>query len=414
MLEDYSHLPNYVDSCVSFFDQGTNLASIKPFVHIPASCLVFRPQTDLSAALRQLANEVGLCLMQLFRSYERGVHLSASECVSRRVPYTNRVRLPTVVRLDVIETAEGCKVVEVNSGTCAGIEVCSRMYAFLREWVCPSAPSIPPMLTHLMKVIEHVPERRAICSYLEDGPCRYLGMLKRGLIQRYDPSIEVDVLHIADVMKHWTSGTARGLLFREFMYDDLDLTTPSGQAIENFLMTLPFNRQFPSLSDEFLSNKSYIANVDEIVRSGHGVQVGFTDCETLAWERWMAPTARLESVALNGRIDFEAPSGCVVKPSFGYGGCGIVIIPRVDKQIIHGLTNRSLSLVIQKYYPTRHYLLRAKNTFEYRTHVVHGVFLLPDADTLYYGGTFTRLSQNPIVGREADIALYCEPEWFSN
>jgi hypothetical protein len=127
----------------------------------------------------------------------------------------------------------------------------------------------------------------------------------------------------------------------------------------------------------------------------------------------MAPSAQLTDAARRAPGgDFDAPDGFVVKPAPGYGGNGVAVIAHANGYPTCPLSSRHRSYVVQRFYRTPTCLLRHSDGMRESVHLVHGVFLLPDVGTLTYGGTFTRLGRDPIVGSEGDVALFCEPEWF--
>ena len=44
------------------------------------------------------------------------------------------------------------------------------------------------------------------------------------------------IFHVAKIVEEWATKATSDLFFKDFMYDDLDLFTPFGQAVDNFLM----------------------------------------------------------------------------------------------------------------------------------------------------------------------------------
>ena len=223
-----------------------------------------------------------------------------------------------------------------------------------------------------------------------------------------DSSISVEVIQAREVMDDWQHERADALFLREFMFDDLDPCRGDHVALGRLLLGLSADRQFPSLCDEFLADKSYIAAVDELVRSGWGSATGQSVSEMKCWMRWMAPTRWIRRDPRDPSVaTFSAPDGLIVKPAHGYGGRGVV---RVERLADAHLDSEDRHVMQAFYRTTSHSFIRHHGDPE-PMHVVHGVFLLPRAGALRYGGTFTRFAPGVIVDQTADVALFCEPDW---
>jgi hypothetical protein len=414
LIYDPSTLPAYVDHYLSFYGEEAASAKSSTAVYKPKACIAFRPSTALSAQLRALAADMSICLQQLYRSYNSGNHLCAHDSVSRRVPTANRPSVPSMIRLDVIETSEGCKVIEVNAGNCGGIETYYRMYSFLRERLFPIAPVVPKLLSLLLNIIAPTPHRRAIFAYLDDGQSKYLSTARKGILESINPQSRIEVCHMRDLIENRAELEEAEFIYRDFIYEELDLNTELGRTVEDLLLGLPASRYFPSLSDEALSDKSYIAEVDRLVRTGLASRVGLNEGKSLAWKRWMAPSTPLtKGTRHSATIGFGTPHGVVLKPADGYGGDGVTILPSCVLPLNASFYG-GRSWVVQRYYEAPQYRLMRRGNKEEQVRLVHGVFLLPRDGRLEYGGIFTRLSPDPVVniGNDGDVVLFCEPDWF--
>jgi hypothetical protein len=409
VLIEWGDADAFREYCETLLYDGSDANTRCAVPYRPRWCVTFQPASRLAAELRQLATDLAPCLATLFRAYSAGFHLTAADSVSARIPASRRPQLPTLVRLDVIETADGCKVIEVNAGNCAGIELCAQVHGFLRLQVQPT-PTVPVVLPGIAYWIDVVRRTRAgaVSVYLEDEQSRTCALVRRALMRAVDSTISVEVIQAHDVMDCWQRERADALFLREFMFDDLDPCRGDHVAVERLLLGLSADRQFPSPCDEFLADKSYIAAVDELVRSGSGSAAGLSVGEMGSWMRWMAPTRWIRPDPRHPSVaGFAAPDGLIVKPAHGYGGRGVVRVARLaDARLDSGDRH-----VMQAFYrTTSHSFIRHHGDPE-PMHVVHGVFLLPRAGALRYGGTFTRFAPGVIVDQTADVALFYEPDW---
>jgi hypothetical protein len=413
LVYDPSETDAYIRHYLSFYDSEADEASVNPSVYKPKTCVAFLPSLALVSQLRTLASDMAVCLQRLYDTYNNGDLLCAETSESNRVPHSNRPELPTMIRLDVIETSEGCKVVEVNAGNCGGVETYYRMFSFLRKRLFPSAPVIPKLLSLIVDmIVPSVTGRIAFC-YLDEGQSKYLCLARRHILQRIFTGLRVEVGHLRDLLSAWDNDKLPDCIYRDFIYEELDPASDLGRRVEKLLLGLKPGQYFPSLTDEILSDKAYIAEVDQLVRSGRGARFNFNESDTSVWKKWMAPSTRVSRLKHHeAAIDFSTPDGIVLKPADGYGGDSVIIFPTCVLPINPSFYGQR-PWVLQKFFNTPFYRLRRHENREEKVHLVHGVFLLPHMGKLEYGGTFTRLSPDPVVniGNDGDVVLFCEPEW---
>jgi hypothetical protein len=415
ILQTTRPLRTYQDFYYSFYGNQMQAAQVSKSVYCPKACLGFKATKALATEIRELAATMANCLQKIFDSYNSGNMLGFDHSISNRLLASKRSKFPSLIRLDVIETRDGLKIVEVNAGNCGGAETYFRMQQFLREEYFPNARERPFLLDCFLDEIGQRPGR-AVFTYLEDQS-QYLSLARKQIYQQLAPNLLIDVLPLSKLLSDLRSGAVVDFIYRDFVYEELASAGDIGREAEKlFISDIHCPPYFPSFSDEILSDKAYIAEVDHRVRRGLGSQVGLTESDCRNWQRWLAPCTTSNRILLHdGELDFDMPDGVVIKPADGYGGDRVFIFPVCALPMNRSFYGQT-QWVVQRFFDSPTYsVTRGDSTFgEDKVHLVHGVFVMPHDGTLQYAGTFTRLSPDLVVNikNDGDVVLFCEPEWF--
>jgi hypothetical protein len=407
-------LAEYQEFYYSFYGSQSASAQSSKAVYRPKACLGFKPKKDMALEIKELATSIGSCLQKLFTSYNCGKTLGFCNSVSTKVTQLKRTNLPSLIRLDVIETRDGLKVVEVNAGNCGGAETYFRMYQFLREEYFPNAERVPSLIQFFLEAIDNG-SRRAVFTYLEDQS-KYLCLARKHIYQELAPHLQIDVMPVAELLADLRSGSSVDFIYRDFVYEELAPAGEIGIEAEHlFISNAQCPPYFPSFSDEILSDKAFIGEADCRIRNGLGGQVGLSEADCRNWLRWLAPcTTSTRIFHQGGEPDFEMPDGLVLKPADGYGGDRVLILPACSLPMNRSFYGQS-QWVVQRFFDSPRYsVARGVAGEPDKVHLVHGVFLMPHHGKLHYAGTFTRLSPDLVVNikNDGDVVLFCEPEWF--
>jgi hypothetical protein len=377
ILQTARPLRAYQDSYYSFYGNQREAAQHSKAVYCPKACLGFKATKALATEIRQLAATMASCLQKIFDSYNSGNMLGFDVSVSNKVIAAKRSKLPSLLRLDVIETRDGLKVVEVNAGNCGGAESYFRMHQFLREEYFPTARETPALLSYFLdRIAPGV--GRAVFTYLEDQS-RYLSLARKQIYQRLKPDLQIDVLLLQELLSELRSGATVDFIYRDFVYEELASAGDIGREAEKlFISDIQCPPYFPSFSDEILSDKAYISEVDHLVRRGLGWQIGLTQTDCRDWQRWLAPCATSNRILQHdGGPDFETPEGVVIKPTDGYGGDRVFIFPVCSLPMNRSFYGQTSWLVQRFFDSPRYAVTRGDSALPDRVPLVHGVFLMP-------------------------------------
>jgi hypothetical protein len=415
ILSSAKPLHTYQDFYYSFYGVQKGAAEHSKAVYRPKACLAFKPTRSLVAEIRELAATMSICLQKIFESYHRGVTLGFTSSVSNRLALSKRSKCPSLIRLDVIETRDGPKIVEVNAGNCGGAETYFRMQQFLRKDFFPNSREMPFLLECFLDRIMIAKPGRVVFTYLEDQS-QYLSLARKQIYRQFAPDTRVDVLPLHALLDELNTGARIDFIYRDFVYEELASAGAIGQEAENlFISDVECPPYFPSFSDEILSDKAFIGEVDCRIRQGSGDEVGLTETDCRHWQRWLAPcTTSARILHHGGEPDFHMPDGVVIKPADGYGGDRVFIFPVCSLPMNRSFYGQT-SWVVQRFFESPTYSVeRANSAIPDHVHLVHGVFLMPHDGILRYAGTFTRLSPDLVVNikNDGDVVLFCEPEWF--
>jgi hypothetical protein len=415
IIHSSKHLAEYQEFYYSFYGSRGAAAQGSKAVYRPKACLGLRPKKELALEIRDLAASMASCLQKLFESYNSGMTFGFDASVSKKVSSLRAPMLPSLIRLDVIETRDGLKVVEVNAGNCGGAETYFRMYQFLHGEHFPNASKVPFLLGCFLQAIASKPGR-AVFTYLEDQS-KYLCLARQTIYGHLAPHMRIDVMPLPELLGELRSGKSVDLIYRDFVYEVLGAAGEVGTEAERlFISDARCPPYFPSFSDEILSDKAYISEIDHHIRHGLGGQLGFSEADIRSWQRWLAPCATSTRIFhQGGEPDFEMPEGVVLKPADGYGGDRVFIFPTCSLPMNRSFYGQT-RWVVQKFFDSPRYLVpRETKGATDKVHLAHGVFLMPYDGKLQYAGTFTRLSPDLVVNikNDGDVVLFCEPEWFS-
>jgi hypothetical protein len=400
-----SSVDAYRDFYFSVYGSDEHSARTSKDVYFPKACIRFEPDPQLSEELRQLAADVGDCIELLHQNYRDDSTEQGS--IAHRVPRDRRPDLPSLVRLDVVEGPEGCRVVEVNSGNCGGVETYSRMHLFLQKQRRLPGSGLPLLLVRFAEALD-LCRRSAVEFVFIDDQSRYLSRARATLFAKAVPGLKCTLTPLREFLSRAPTDFDNTLIYRDFLYEELAELGTLGVAAETFFLSLPQEAYFPSLADEYLSDKGWIAAIDEQVRRGaHPI---IRDSLAQKWMARMQPSVPLTANALPDALPFERPIGIVVKPSDGFGGHGVTLLERGRLPSSPSFYGGHASWVAQPLAETPRYPVERSGRGLENLRLVHGVFLLREGRKLSYAGTFSRLSPSRVVNikNDGDVVYFVE------
>jgi hypothetical protein len=314
-----------------------------------------------------------------------------------------------MIRLDVVETAHGCKVVEVNSGNCGGMESYFRIFSYASSQLGWKG-DIPKLVTTIGNAIDAWGERSVTLTYLDDQS-RFLCHARKGILSTLGVQ-NIRVVHLRDLLNELKCCAEPVAVYRDFLFEELE----DWPELRDDAMVVfgggGFVRSFPSFADEFLSDKALLADVDSCCRNGSAGLFGLSAAAGQNWVNWYAPSYAVRKGRMSPHstpFDFEGP--VVYKPSDGFGGKDVLILDRESLPL-----NRSFfgdrEWVVQRFFEPLRYM-RESDSGSDPVNLVHGVFLMPVNGELQYVGTFSRMSPDLVVNikNDGDVVLFAEPEW---
>jgi hypothetical protein len=404
-LVSENSVESYRDHYFSYYGDAAAEAKANAAVYQPKACIRFEPDPGLATELRELASDIADCIKALHDDYLR-CRVGGSS-VSDLVPVTARPPLPTLVRLDVVEGPEGCRVVEINSGNCGGVETSSRMHTFLHQ-KCEWPNRAPLLLTRFVEALE-LHQRSAVEFVYIDDQSKFLSLVRGSLFRNSVKGLTCRMTPLAEFVSRRGAILADTLVYRDFLYEELAELGPTGLEAQKLFLALPASAYFPSFSDEYLSDKHAIAAIDQDVRlSRHPV---IRDGLASKWLRRMLPSVPVTPTAVPGTLPFPRPTGLVVKPADGYGGHGVTILERGTLPSDSSFYRGHALWVAQPFADTPLYEVERAGHGPKHVRLVHGVFLLRVGQTLGYAGTFSRLSPQKVVNikNDGDVVFFVEP-----
>lgn len=390
-------LEEYRAHYYSYYGETEPEARASRAVYSPKACVRFEPDASLASEIRALAADMSDCIHALHRQYLAGAQPNAA-AVAYKVPLEHRPPSPTLIRLDVVEGPEGCRVVEINSGNCGGVETYARMHAFLRKRGI--VPSDQPTLL-LQSFIDALELRRR--SHVEflyvDDQSRFLSAIRANLFRASISGLTCSVTSVAEFMRRGKQCAPDALIYRDFLHEELASLGEVGIEAEQFFLGLPSDAYFPSFADEYLSDKHWIAEIDQAVRQGsHSVIKG-----SLAdkWLKRMTPSIGICGARPERNLDFARPCGIVVKPADGFGGHEVTVLERGTLPIAASFYRGHDLWVAQPFLEAPLYSVERAGRGRQQVRLVHGVFLMGQRHASY-AGTFSRLSPHRVVNIKND------------
>jgi hypothetical protein len=399
------HSLGFLESYYGYFGNDAEKARSHKFFYHPRCLPLAVPDTGFSHSLRQLAADVGSSLTAIFRRHfaEKKARTEAEQ-LALAVSPRNRFDTPTFVRLDVVHSNEGLKVVEVNSGNCGG----ACIYGITEDFLIKQAGASIDHNTSLTWKLDSLycdNDSLSKVKSLYIGKSGYLfsiARLKR--IKARRPDIYCEAIQLSDYIPNDRDRSGCGF-YLEFLLGGI-LKNHRSAVLREFFCNGPHLRSVSPIADRFLSDKVYVANASDEL----------PDVLARKWNRWVAPTAELSaSTVARGQLDLRlsqfGSQSVVMKPANGFCGRDVVVLPSVSAIPRSPAFYGNRTYVAQPFYET--VTAQVPAVPDAKLHVVYGVFLVRYRGAFQYAGATVRYSSDRIVNLErlGELGILVEPEW---
>ncbi|WP_034045519.1 hypothetical protein [Wocania ichthyoenteri] len=394
----------YLDDYYAAFGSLDYLAKSHPGFYKP-NCAPFAvPDTAFVKEIRTLATDMSAGISQMYHDFFTSNDIKPTnrlQQIAKSVSSKYRHPVPSIVRLDVIPTTEGLRVVEVNCGNVGGACTFGVMEQFLVDHFNAKITPKHSLTCALDALLIQPPPRRVISVY--DGiSAKLFAHSRETRIKKRYGTIDVKSigLHLFATQKLNYPKTS---FYLDLSVGNL-LNKKNGKALRSFFSKEAGLFSTSPIYDRFFSSKALITRLSKRLPKALNVR----------WNKWMINTQILNykhSKSIQEKdIHYNYP--IILKPSIGSCGENIKILTSFNQTQKHLSSSIIKHWVVQPFKSTVSACI-PNTTGTIALNPVYGVFLIREGDKLVYKGTSIRYSQDKIVnlGRQGELGLLIEPEW---
>jgi hypothetical protein len=391
---------NFEKTYFQTFGDSADLARTHSGFYQPRCAVFAEPNTEFVSNIRALASDIIGPLTTIYRKSFSGTNLAGNAgAIARAIPPKYRHDVLTHVRLDVVATLDGLRIIEVNTGNCGGSCMYGIMEGFLTEQYGAQITDFNSLTYRLDSLHTNTDASHLECLYIGES-ARLFAIARAKRILKRRPDMSHNITRLGNFKP---DGARQGTYYLDFLLEGNTRSSRTSEILSFFSGKNNLYSVSP-ISDHFMSDKVYIANAAKSLP---------TD-EAARWNKWVAPTRVIDGqeAPLTTHTTDEIHGRVIVKPADGYSGNGIYTFDSIADIPDYTSLGEGGKWVVQPFYET----LTASTPIGAnipKLNTVFGVFLVREGNQLRYAGTNVRYSTDAIVnlGTCSELGIVLEPEW---